>query len=914
MGAELPTGTVTFLFTDLEGSTRLWEQQPEAMREALARHDEILREAVETQGGVVVKTTGDGLHAAFASAEAALLAAAAGQVALAADRWDRTGPLLVRMGIHTGAGELRDGDYFGPALNRAARLTGVAHGGQVLVSLATEELVRDSLAGESELVELGEHRLRDLSRPERVFQFQVPGLACEFPVLRSLDALPGNLPVQLTSFVGREEDMARVAGELGQARVVTLTGVGGVGKTRLAVEVAAEVVPEYRDGAWLVELAGVRDVEAVPDVVVAMFGLQPAPGRSTTETLLEFLANKELLLVLDNCEHLLRAVADLVDGIVRACPGVRVLATSREGLNVAGEHMLGLASMEVPGEPAEPDAIARCDAAVLFVDRARSVKASFVLEESHAGAVGQVCRRLDGIPLAIELAAARIAMLTPSELAQRLDQRFRLLAGGQRGVVERHQTLRAAIDWSYELLGEDEQLLLARLSVFASGFSLEAAEVVTAGGAVENNQVFELLAALVARSLVIADTEGIETRYRLLETIRQYAQERLDSSGDGDRLHTAHAVYYAGFGEVAIANATGPEGIEWERRLEQELDNIGAALTWAVETQDADTAVRLLAMWDKPYFGTEATLRATLRWASDAVVGIPGASEHPRYSAALAVAAGRAHMQGRQDVAERRCDEALAAAQRLGAEPSIAIWLVRINVALAQGHADQAVEHGRKAVALSRARAEPVWLRQALAGSTLAHAMIGDTAAALPEAEEVVDMTHRLPNPHIAPLAMAAFALGDADPERALALARQAVELAPAGSHTLAWGIAGDLAARHGDRHDALAYFAKSIDASHWVGQRIGLGAVIGRVGDLLADSDSEAAAVLQGAGDAITPGYAHAPHAAEDHQHAIETLEASLGPARRQELYQQGVRMSDNEAVAYAQAAIKHSLGEGRP
>jgi tetratricopeptide (TPR) repeat protein len=399
-----------------------------------------------------------------------------------------------------------------------------------------------------------------------------------------------------------------------------------------------------------------------------------------------------------------------------------------------------------------------------------------------------------------------------------------------------------------------------------------------------------------------------------LETIRQYAQEHLDNSGDGDRLHTAHAAYYAGFGEVAIANVTGFHGGVWERRLDQELDNIGAALTWAVETKDADTAVRLLGMWDAPFLGTEATLRAQFHWAADAVVAIPGASEHPKYPAALVVAAVIAHVHGYQDVAERRCDEALAAEQRLGTDPSISVWVVRTNVALAQGHADQAVEQGRQAVGLGRARREPVWLRQALAASALAHAMTGDTAAALPEAEEVVALTHRLPNPHVAPLALAAFALGDSDPERALALARQAVELAPAGSHTLASGIAGDLAARHGDQRDALAYFAKAIDASHWVGQRIGLGAVIGRVADLLADSDSETAAVLQGAADAITPGYAHAPHAEEAHQQAIATLETSLGTAGRQELYQQGMTMTDDEAVAYAHAAISRSLGEGSP
>ena len=473
---ELPTGTVTFLFTDLEGSTRLWEDYPQAMRGALARHDEILRGAVEGQGGVVVKSTGDGLHAAFASAEGALLAAAAGQAGLAAQAFEVTGPLRVRMGIHTGAGDLRDGDYFGPALNRAARLMAVGHGGQVLVSLATEELVRDTLPSELGLVELGEHRLRDLSRAERVFQLRAAGLAAEFPALRSLDALPGNLPVQVTSFVGREQQLTRVARDLREARLVSLTGVGGVGKTRLALAVAAEVAPEYRDGAWLVELAGVRDPDGVPDAVVATFGLQPSGGRSATETLLEFLRGKQLLLVLDNCEHLLRVVADLVGSVMRGCPDVRMLATSREGLNVAGEHMLGVPSLGMADEGADLETVAGCDAVVLFVDRARAVRAGFALDDTNVAAVAQVCRRLDGIALAIELAAARVAMLTPNELARRLDQRFRLLAGGQRGVVERHQTLRAAIDWSYDLLSEAEQVLLARLAVFVGGFSLEAAE------------------------------------------------------------------------------------------------------------------------------------------------------------------------------------------------------------------------------------------------------------------------------------------------------------------------------------------------------------------------------------------------------------------------------------------------------
>ena len=381
-------------------------------------------------------------------------------------------------------------------------------------------------------------------------------------------------------------------------RVVTLTGVGGVGKTRLALEVAAEVVPQFRDGAWLAELAGVRDPEAVPDALVSMFGLQVSGGASATATLVEFLRAKELLLVVDNCEHLLRPVAGLVDEVVRGCPGVRVLVTSREGLNVAGERMLGVASLDVPPEGAGLEAIAQCDAVALFVERARAVKASFALDETNADAVAQVCRRLDGIALAIELAAARVAMLTPAEVARRLDQRFRLLAGGQRTTVERHQTLRAAIDWSYELLSETEQLLLDRLSIFVGGFSLEAAEAVTVDGAIDADNVFELLATFVARSLVVADTDGDETRYRFLETIRQYAQDRLDASGDGDRMRSAHAAYFADFVEAAITNLVGRDGLEWQRRFELEFDNVLAARSWATDTPDVDIALRLVCVWD----------------------------------------------------------------------------------------------------------------------------------------------------------------------------------------------------------------------------------------------------------------------------------------------------------------------------
>jgi tetratricopeptide (TPR) repeat protein len=425
--------------------------------------------------------------------------------------------------------------------------------------------------------------------------------------------------------------------------------------------------------------------------------------------------------------------------------------------------------------------------------------------------------------------------------------------------------------------------------------------------------VFELLATLVARSLVIADTEGSETRYRFLETIRQYAQEHLDESGDGDRLRAAHAVYYAGFAEVAIPAAVGPDGVAWEHRFRREFDNVRAALTWATDTGDVDTALRLLAVWDAPAQFDDATLVLTAGWACETVLAIPDASEHPKYPAALGGAGYLAWARGDQDQARRRCEEALAAEKRLGTDPSIGIWIVLSQVALAQGHADEAVGHTRQGVALARARREPAPLAQALAFSALAHSLAGDPAAALPEADEAVVLIRHLANAHVVEnsLALAAFALGDSDPERALALAREAVALSAPGQHNAACGIAGDLAARQGYRRDALAYFAQAIDSLHWVGNRTGLGAVLGSVASLLADHDPQAAAVLQGAGDALAPGYSHAAHTIEATARAIATEDATLGATRRHELHTQGTAMNDNDLVAYANAAITRSLAD---
>src|SRR5262245_37329349 len=495
--AEMPSGTVTFLFTDVESSTRLWQEHPETMSRALARDDAVVREVTAAHRGHVVKTTGDGVHAVFATAHEAVDAAVAMQRELAAERDEGMEPLRVRIGVHTCEAEHRDGDYFGNEVNRAARLMSVAHGGQVVVSLATRTLLRD---GSMELVDLGEHSLRDLTNREWIFQVVAPGLATDFPPLRSLDTVPGNLPRRATSFVGRDREVASLVGLVRERSLVTLTGVGGVGKTRLALQVAAEVAADFADGAWLCELGSVTDPDAVWDALATSLGLSRLPGRELDALVLDYLASKRMLIVLDNCEHLLDPVVGLVGALERRCPGVVVLATSREALVLAGEQIVGVPSLAVPAEDADVTELARTDAVRLFCDRALDAKRDFALTSLNAAAVGQLCRRLDGIPLAIELAAARIRSLSPEDLVTRLDQRFRLLTRGSRAALERHQTLRSTIDWSYNLLGADEQRVLRALSVFAGGWNLAAAEAVLPDEHLESPDVIDLLTQLVDKS------------------------------------------------------------------------------------------------------------------------------------------------------------------------------------------------------------------------------------------------------------------------------------------------------------------------------------------------------------------------------------------------------------------------------
>jgi predicted ATPase/class 3 adenylate cyclase len=609
VGRPLPTKTVTFLLTDIEGSTQLWEQSPQAMQAALADHDESLRHAIESSNGVLFKTTGDGVYAAFAVATDALAACLAAQLVLqsaetkasddhpASCPSDVPAPLRVRMGLHTGVAELRGGDYFGSALNRAARIMSAAHGGQVLLSAATAELVRGQLPEATTLLDVGEHRLKGVLNAERLFQIVAPALRADFPPLRSLNVEATNLPLQASSFIGRGTEQADIIGLLSSHRLVTLTGAGGIGKTRLSIAIGTELLTQYSDGVWFVNLASLADPALVSQSVAMVLGLRATQGRLDLTMLTGHLHDKRLLLILDNCEHLVQACAQFADAILHTCPQVRVLATSREPLGIAGEISRRVSSMQTPGASPHVAAtqVAGFEAVRLFTDRARAVRSNFHLTDENAPAVVQICQRLDGIPLALELAAARVKMFSVEQIASRLDDCFLLLTDGSRTAMPRHQTLHSLIDWSHTLLSEREQILLRRLSVFAGGWSFEAAQAVCTGDGIGENAVLDLLGQLVDKSLVtVAEHEG-QSRYRLLETIRQYAHEKLLESGERDRVGQQHMDFYVTWTETLEPEFVGNEQTVWLKRLDPELDNLRATLAWSIATRAIRSGSRLLS-------------------------------------------------------------------------------------------------------------------------------------------------------------------------------------------------------------------------------------------------------------------------------------------------------------------------------
>lgn len=598
-GLESPNVT-TLLFTDIEGSTRLWEREGERMSRALAEHDALSRRAVEEHRGVIVKMTGDGICAAFDDPVDALNATAQLQRSLGTLASKNMISLRVRAGLHLGMVERRNEDLFGSAVNRAARIMKAAHGGQILVSQAVFDYVRARLPAPISLRDLGGVRLRDLATSEHVYQVVHPGLRQDFPALRSLETTPNNLPQQVTSFIGRERELADAKRLLESTRLLTLFGMGGLGKTRLSLQIAADLLEKYPDGVWFVDLASIKDPALVPSAAAQALGVHEEPGRSLTQTLCAHVRDLKLLIILDNCEHLVSACAQLAEALLQAAPDVRILATSREALHIRGEQTYGVLPLAVPDRKADVESLLRSEAVQLFVDRARLQKASFSVTERDAAGIAELCSRLEGIPLALELAAARLRSMSVTDINARLHDRFKLLTSGSRVALERQQTLRALVSWSYDLLDEREQIVLDRLSVFAAGFDLEAAEAVCGADPIPHEDVLDLVTSLVEKSLVMVEQTGDASRYGLLETIREFAlehlkkrydllgpikdfaQERLQERDDVAATAARHSAYYLGVAKTARTKLQGPEQAEWTRRLEVDLDNMRAAITLAL--------------------------------------------------------------------------------------------------------------------------------------------------------------------------------------------------------------------------------------------------------------------------------------------------------------------------------------------
>lgn len=613
--ALLPAGTVTFLFADIEGSTRLLERLGKRYADLLADYHRLLRTAFHERGGKEVDTQGDGIFVAFPRAKDAVAAAVAAQRAIATYAWPGGTTVRVRMGLHTGEPLSAETGYVGMDVHRAARICAAGYGGQILLSRTTRELLEDDLPQDTALQDLGHHRLKDLARPQHLFQIAAVGLPADFPPLKTVDAVPNNLPIQLTSFIGREREMVDIKRLLDGARILTLTGAGGSGKTRLVLQVAADVLEEYPDGLWRVELAPLADASVVPHAVAITLGVREQPGRDAVETLVDHIGRKRLLLILDNAEHVLAPCAQVADSLLRRCPKLKILATSREGMGIAGEALYPVPPLSLP-DPRQTlpvERIVQFEGIRLFVERAALVLPTFKVTERNAQAVIQICYRLDGLPLAIELAAARVKVLPAEQIASRLDDRFRLLAGGARTALPRHQTLRAAMDWSYELLSEHEQAVLRRLSVFAGGWSLEAAETVCAGQGVEAGDVFDLLSRLVDKSLVVVYEAREEGRYRLLETVRQFGRDRLVESGEAETIRKRHRDLFLALAEEAEPRLRTAEQAYWLNRLDTEHDNLRAALEWSQGVSDAESGVRLAGalarFWAMRGYMTEAHKR-----------------------------------------------------------------------------------------------------------------------------------------------------------------------------------------------------------------------------------------------------------------------------------------------------------------
>jgi len=868
---QLPTGTVTFFFTDIEGSTRLLQVLGERWRSILEDHNRLLRAAIREAGGIDLRNEGDSFFAVFRSAPAAVDAASSAQRGLAAHPWPSEAPVRVRMGMHTGEGTVGGDSYVGLDVHRAARIAAAGHGGQVLLSSATSELVRPSLPDGVALRELGQFRLKDLARPERIHQLTIDGLPAQFPAIRSLET-PTNLPAQRTSFVGRAREVARVKELLRGPGLLTLTGPGGSGKTRLALQAARELLDAYPDGVFFVELAPITDPRLVPSTIADSVGARAEGARPALDTLKDHVRDREMLVIVDNFEQVLEA-ATVVAELLAVAPRMRILATSREPLHLTGEQELAVPPLSLPDarESAIPDRLARYESVALFVQRASAVDSSFGITEANALAAAELCRRLDGLPLAIELAASRIKVLSPEAILDRLGRRLELLTGGPIDLPPRQRTLREAIGWSYDLLDAPERAVFRRLSVFAGGWTLNAAKDVAGPGTEFRGDVLEILGSLVDKSLVRREpTDSGAVRFGMLETIREFGSEQIEAAGDAEATRERHSSLFLGVAEEAELQLRGREQKRWLDQLEVEHDNLRAALRWAVDSGRAEIGLRLAgALWR--FWHLHGHLAEGRNWTEE-VLALPGsAPRNVERAKALTALGGVAYWQEDLPATRRAYEEALAIAQELGDRSAEAEGLYNMAYPPAyEGDMATAVATLQKARALfedlgiHRGVADSLWLLAIVAR------LEGDTRTARARVEESLRM-HR--------------------------------EIGDRFGVTDALHVLGRIALADGDLTTAGTSFLEALANDEQVGNRTGMGIVLDNLAAKASAEGQHLRAVrLGGASEAIKEAAGgHAPPPFIDLPDPREAARDELGDAAVAAAWDEGRAMTLEQAIAYS-------------
>jgi predicted ATPase/class 3 adenylate cyclase/DNA-binding CsgD family transcriptional regulator len=908
--------TLAFLFTDIEGSTALLQRLGDGVyARVLAAHQALIRSTLAAHDGQERDTQGDGFFAVFSSPRECVAAVLEMQHALAGRDWPAGERVRVRMGVHCGEVTRTAAGLVGLEVHRAARVAAVGHGGQVLLSESAAVLVRDWLPPSAVLTDLGVHRLKDLGRPERIFQLHAEGLQAEFPPVRSLGnpALRHNLPSQATSFVGRAGELAELRALVaGGARLVTITGPGGIGKSRLALQVAAEALDGAGDGVWLVELAPLAEPELVARTVAAVLQVREEPGRPMLDTLAEAVGDRSLLVILDNAEHVLGAAAKLADTMIRSCPRVCLLVTSREPLGISGEHVFRVRSLPVPpADLAAPSQLAAFESVQLFVQHASLRRQGFALGDDNAAAVASVCVRLDGIPLALELAAARLGSLSVPEISSRLDQRFRLLTGGSRTGVPRHQTLRAMMDWSYDLLNPGERLVLDRLSVFAGGWTLAAAEAVTAAGDTGDWQVLDHLAALVDKSLVQADETQGSTRYRLLETVRQYAAQHLALRGGAELEETraAHRDHYLALAETAGPHLRGPDETAWLDRLEAEFDNVRAALAFSLaDPGSAEPGLRLAAglRWFCHMRGHGGEVLDAL----NVLLERPDAPMSTR-ARALAASCHLLNQFGDHSAIASRAEEAIKIARGLP-DPAVAADALSMLCWFRLLHGDLlALADIDEAVGLARATGDPRLLAEVLGRRAVCKVHVGDLDAGLADLEETLTLSRATEDNYrlastLANLGVNRFAAGELPAARAYL--QEACMLADSrGYQNLSAGLRENLGfvdLMDADPRSARRLFLDILNTARITGIKpYVLGAILGLALAAGADGDPAVAVTLHGVADELHEQAGRAFEAIEvglrDRDRA--RLRTRLGDAAFEAAYRHGRTLSQADAIALA-------------